>query len=166
MLLFNQFAMSKGGERWCNVPSQLEPFWYIRTGDFNSTYNPKLFALVHQIESRQIIFQDEFDTLRPLCYPNTVQQHFSAAGWQTLCKEHFLKSFEREENISVLFERLPTTATLKCNKAFVCILIFLLLTVMAQDVFLICFSVNWVDSFEHVKAKWISEVHQPALYRY
>ena len=123
MLLFNQFAMSKGGERWCNVPSQPEPFWYIRTGDFNSTYNPKLFALVHHIESRQIIFQDEFDPLRPLCYPNTVQQHFSAAGWQTLCKEHFLKSFEREENISVLFERLPTTATLKCNKAFVCIFI-------------------------------------------
>ena len=84
MLLFNQFAMSQGGEWWCNVPSQPEPFRYIRTGDFNSTYNPKLFALVHHIESRQIIFQDEFDTLRPLCYTNTVQQHFSAAGWQNI----------------------------------------------------------------------------------
>ena len=31
--------------------------------------------------------------------------------------------FEWGENISVLPERLPTTATLECNKGFVCIFI-------------------------------------------
>ena len=74
--------------------------------------------------------------------------------------------FEWGENISVLPERLPTTATLECNKGFVCIFIMFAFNCMAQDVFLVCFAVNWLDSFEHVKAKWISEVHQPALYRF
>ena len=166
MLLFNQFAMSQGGEWWCDISSQPEPFRYIRTGDFNSTYNPKLFALVHHIESRQIIFQDEFDLLRPLCYPKTVQQHFRAAGWQKFCKEHFLKVLKGKKIFLCFLKGCQPLPPQSVTRVLFVFSFCLHLTVMAQDVFLVCFAVNWLDSFEHVKAKWISEVHQPALYRF